>query len=374
MLFSGKLEYPIGLDISPLSLKLVQFNKKRGKIRIQALDKIDLPSGLIVGGEIKNKPELIKILKEFIAKPKYGRVTSDRAIVCLPETRTFVKLIEVERGPNNLSDIMEAEIEKNVPMLMDEIYYDWQVIERRKDSYSVLIGAAPRKIVDEYNVLFNEVELLVEAMEIEPLSLTRSLLKEESPGFAGGYDKNYILIDMGATRTSLVFYSRNTILFTISLAISGEKITNDIAETLKITREQAEKAKVLCGLDEERAEGVIGKILFQTITELNAKINEGIKYYENYYSARGPLSQIILCGGGANIRGIAQIISQAAKIGTQKGDSLINLNEPDKALELFGKIFSGSSEVDSQNTPRDHSLIFTTAIGLGLRGLFIDNI
>lgn len=374
MLFSGKLEYPIGLDISPLSLKLAQFHKKRGKIRIQALDKINLPPGLIVGGEIKNKSEVTKILKEFIGKPKYGRVTSDRAIVCLPETKTFAKLIEVERGPNNLSDIIESEIEKHVPMLMDEIYYDWQVVERKKGSYNVLIGAAPRKIVDEYNALFNDVELLVEAMEIEPLSLARSLLKEESPGFSVKYDKNYILIDMGATRTSLVFYSKNTILFTVSLAISGENITNNIAETLKISRDQAEIAKILCGLDEQRAEGVIRKMLFQTMVELNAKINEGLKYYESYFSARGPISRIILCGGGANIKGIAEIISQATNIETQKGDSLVNLSEPDKALELFGKVFSGSSEADSQNTPRDHSLTFATAIGLGLRGLFIDNI
>ncbi|MDD5032474.1 MAG: pilus assembly protein PilM, partial [Patescibacteria group bacterium] len=209
MLFSKNSVYPIGLDISDLSLKLVQLNKVGGKIKIQALGKISIPEGLIVEGEIKEQEKVIDIIKKLIDKPKYGRVSSEMAVVCLPETKTFIKLIEIEKTPNNLADIIEAEIERYVPMLIDEIYYDWQVIGERDNVQLVLIGAAPKKIVNQYTYLLDKAKLSVEALEIEPISLCRSLLAEESPNFKGGFNKNYAIVDIGATRTSLVVYAKN---------------------------------------------------------------------------------------------------------------------------------------------------------------------
>ena len=64
MLLTNNSAYPIGLDISDLSLKLVQLNKVRDRIKIQALSKLSLPKGIIISGEITNKPELIKAIKK----------------------------------------------------------------------------------------------------------------------------------------------------------------------------------------------------------------------------------------------------------------------------------------------------------------------
>ena len=58
--------YPIGLDISDLSIKLVQLKKVGTKIKIQAWGKISLPLGLLENGDIKNKPELAKAIKKLI--------------------------------------------------------------------------------------------------------------------------------------------------------------------------------------------------------------------------------------------------------------------------------------------------------------------
>ena len=106
MFLSRSSNYPFGLDISDLSLKLVQLNKSRNKISIQALGKTDLPEGLIVDGEIKNQEEVVKMIRKLISKPKYGRVSSDSVVVCLPETKTFVKLIETQSSPNNMADVI----------------------------------------------------------------------------------------------------------------------------------------------------------------------------------------------------------------------------------------------------------------------------
>jgi Tfp pilus assembly PilM family ATPase len=64
MFFSANSTYPLGLDISDLSLKLVQLNKVGNRIKIQALSRLNLPKDTITKGEIKNQAELIKAIKK----------------------------------------------------------------------------------------------------------------------------------------------------------------------------------------------------------------------------------------------------------------------------------------------------------------------
>ncbi|MBI4779236.1 type IV pilus assembly protein PilM [Candidatus Falkowbacteria bacterium] len=393
MILNNNSTSPIGLDISDLSLKLVQLDKRRDKIKIQALGKFNLAKGIIVNGEIKNKVELIKAIKKIISNPVYGKISSEEVVACLPESKTFIKLIEVQKSPNALADIIGQEIEKHVPMSLNEIYYDWQVSEELADKYFVLIGAAPKNIVNQYTEMLDEAKLSPVALEIEPISICRCLLKEETlnlkPTMIGNKAKtnanlNYGIIDIGANHTCMIFYSGNTVLFTVSMPISGEEITAKISQTLNLTEEQAEKAKIICGLDENKANGVIKDILADTLKDLTEKIKEAMSFYENYFHQRGPLNKILLCGGGANIPNLEKIISKEFSLEVKLADALANLSE---AKNKFDEIFTekhtlnlGSTKLNSDGKQKNLSIkqnyttTFTTAFGLALRGIFIDEL
>ncbi|MDD4272070.1 MAG: type IV pilus assembly protein PilM [Patescibacteria group bacterium] len=393
MILTNNSTRPIGLDISDLSIKLVQLNKRRDKIKIQALSKLNLLPGVIVNGEIKNKPELIKAIKKIIANPLYGKISSEEVVACLPESKTFIKLIEIQKSPNPLADIIGSEIEKNVPMELNEIYYDWQIIKELADKYLVLIGAAPKNIVNQYTEMFDEARLSPIALEIEPIAIARCLLKEEMSNskaiMSGDKTKtnagfNYGIIDIGANHTCMIFYSGDSILFTVSMPISGEEITVKISQALNLTKEQAEKAKIICGLDENKANGVIKDILGDTLKNLVEKIREAISFYENYFQQNGPLNQILLCGGGANIPNLEKIISQELSLEVKLGDALANLSEEkNKFDEIFMekhtlnlKAVKLGSEDKQKNlsTKQNSSATFTTAFGLALRGILVDEL
>jgi type IV pilus assembly protein PilM len=276
-------------------------------------------------------------------------------------------------------------------LAVSEIYYDWQVIEESVDKYFVLIGAAPKNIVDQYTAMLDEAKLSPVALEIEPVAIARCLLKEEAAGakskIAGAKANpsagaNYGLIDIGADHTSMIFYSGNTILFTFSMPISGEGITAKISKALSLSREQAEKAKIICGMDEAKANGVIREILAEMIKNLVEKIKEAVQYYESYFGQRGPLKQILLSGGGANIIDLAKIIGQELSTEILVADALININESKEKFNNFfmekhsldskiGKIFS---EVKNLSIKQNSSSAYATAIGLALRGIFVDEI
>ncbi len=377
MFFTSKTNYPIGLDISDLSIKMVQLKKSGDKIKIQALSKIDLPKGLVEMGEIKNKTEMIKKIKEIILKPKFGSVNSSEVVACLPDAKTFIKLIEVDKSLNNLADIMPAEIEKHIPMSSKEIFYDWQLIKETADKYLILIGAAPQNIINEYIDLFNEAKLSISALEIESTAICRSLLAEENPKNKNLPQKNYAIIDIGAKRSCMVIYAQNSIVMSIGMPISGEIITEKISKTLEIKYEQAEKAKIICGLDKSKAQGIICEILSDMLSELNNRIKNSLEFYNNHYPNLGPINEIILCGGGANIKNIDQYISQYHAINSSLGNTFINLSE---SAENLSQNFTETHNLNIKLINKDKNenlalkqntgLTYTTAVGLALRNIF----
>jgi len=377
MFFTGSYNYPIGLDISELSLKLVQLKKTGDKITIQALSKVGLPEGLFENGEIRDKGKIIEAINSLIGKPKYGTVTTKEVVACLPESRTFIKLIEVKKTENkNIAEAIEAEIEKHVPMEINEIYFDWQVIKDFADKQLILVGAAPRRVVNQYISLLDEAKLSIAALEIEPVALCRCLLAEENYKFKE-QGKNYGIIDIGAKRSNMTVYAKNTILFSFTMPISGNEITKKIAETLSIDAQKAEKAKIVCGLDKNKAKGVIKATLEGMIKELTAKINDSILFYERHFPDYGELDKILLCGGGANVKNLDKILSKRLSIEVETGNVLTNLNENETEIsKIFSETHSFSAggtkgKNKSSRITQNNGAAYATAVGLALRELFI---
>jgi len=379
MLTSKKPEQSFGLDISDLSLKIVQLEKYKHKINIQALSQIDLPKGIIDNGIIKDKDTAIKLLKKLINKPKFGDINSSNVVACLPEPKTYIKLIETNKTPNNINDIIENEIEKNIPISIDEMYYDWQLINKFQNKDLILIGAASKKIVDSYVDFLHSAQLSISAFEIESTAICRSLLIEENYNKTKQLPKNYCIIDIGAARSSLVIYSQNTIILSVSIPISGNEATEKIAKTLEIKKDQAEKAKIICGLDKTKAQGVIHKILSGRIDNLIKKIKNALNFYYENHQDYGPINQIILCGGGSNMKKLDELINKATGIQTIVGDPLLHLEENSEKIfkkiqtkhKIKDKTINKSEKAISVN--QSVNLSYTTAIGLALRDIFVTN-
>ncbi|HTW96418.1 MAG TPA: type IV pilus assembly protein PilM [Candidatus Methylomirabilis sp.] len=387
MFLLGKMRSPLGLDISDLSIKLIQLAKDGDKIKIQALGKVDLPRGLLENGVIKDKKELARAIHHLVIRPDFGRVTTDEAVICLPENKTFLKIVELEKNDYDRKRTVENELAKHVPLPADQLYYDWQIIGDTGRADLIFIGAAERHLVDEQVDLLKEAHLSALAMESEPISVCRCLMAEENPRNKSTDKKNYAIIDIGATDASVTIYSLNTILFSVSIPLSGQEITDKIAAALSIDEDQAEKVKILHGLDEKNNQPAVRKIICEAVNDLTVRSREAIAYFNHHFPSWGPIEKILLCGGGANVKDLDKIIQQDTGIETAKGDVFVNLKENKGNLaKKFRKTFGLNTDVleDGEETMKknkesktlkishDTSLSFATAIGLALRGIFID--
>ncbi|KKQ61329.1 MAG: Type IV pilus assembly protein PilM [Parcubacteria group bacterium GW2011_GWE2_38_18] len=365
MILHNSSNFPLGIDISDLSIKICQLNKIGNNIFIQATAKSDLPKGMIEDSRIIKKTELINLIQDLVSNPKMGKFSSTDIAVCLPENKTFVKLITIEKNPNDLAEVIKIEIEKYIPMAVEEMYFDWQIIKNLPQGQLVLIGAAPKAIVDEYSQLFNNSGFTVSAFEIESTAICRALLKEESNKFKEQEITNYGIIDIGEKQTSMIVYSSGTILFTVSMPISGEMITQKIADSLQIDFDQAEKAKILCGMDKDKAAGVVGGIIDKVIEELVDRIEDVNKFHDYHYSDYGKINKLLLCGGGSNILNLHTTLKNKLGIEVEIGNTKSNLS----SKEIINKIPLLKKVDIIENEPG-----WATAIGLALRGVFVDEI
>lgn len=336
----------LGLDISDLSLRLIQLKKKKNKILLTAANEITLPASILKEGVVLDKAKLIENIKKLIQNCKYGKVRGKEVVSCLPETKTFIKVLELmDHQIQSLETVIKEESKSHLPFSLEEIYLDWQIIETKDDRYKVLVGAAPKTIVDNYISIIKGAGLEPIALEIEAAAITRALILENDTSAVA-------VIDLGARRSSFILWDFQTIQFSISLPVSGQQITETIAKSLKIDIFKAEQVKKICGLSETKCRGILKKALMPITNELIKRIKEALKFYQAHFASPHPLRKIILCGGGAYLNNLTSILSSELKIETESGNPWLKTN--DKKVNRLPQPLS-----------------YTTAIGLALRGITI---
>ncbi len=344
---------PFGLDISDLSIKIIYFkkkiftNKEKG-VALSASGEIPVPPGYFENGEIKNLDGIAELIKKLVKKPAKGKINTPYAISVLPETKTFIKLIEMAYVENEeIYKIIEEEIKKDIPIPLENAYLDWQIISQdpKNDVSKILVAVAPKKIVDDYTLLLKKAGLKPMAFEIESVPIVRSLINfkdmENTPPLA--------IVDLGATRSNIIIFENGTIYSTSTIPVSGQEITSAIASKMNISFSKAEKVKIACGLDNKKCDQITKEIVKPTIEKLIKRVKEVIDFYQTQTNKK--INKILLCGGCSNLKGLEEFIYKKIKIQTEKGDPWVN------------------TKIKKSPLPLVESFNYTTAIGLALRGV-----
>jgi len=339
----------INLDISDLSLKVVIMDKKGDKFFIKNFTAIKIPAGYIQNGNILKLEKTSELLLKIIKQAQGGKLKEKIVNTVLPETQTFVKLIQIEKTDSQDSSnkaILE-EMKNHIPYEMSEMNFDYKIINQHLPDYSaknfyqnILVGACHKNIIEVYFKLFQKTKLIPRKFEIEALPITRSCLPSGS-----AEKKIFMFIDLGQSRTSLILTIGNIILFSATAAVSGDSLSLKIKETLNLTFNQAEKIKIQKGLNENFAQGNFLKILDAEFKKLIDKINSALEFARNHFGAE--IKKIYLTGGGANLKGLPLYFENILNIKTEIANPLINI-------------------ANQKIMKPGQSLSFATAIGLGL--------
>jgi type IV pilus assembly protein PilM len=362
MIFSKKQNFAFGLDFSDLDLRAAQSQLSGDKIKLQALSKITLEKGIIQNEEIRDPETVVKKINTLLAKPIYGTFNTNEVVAKLPRSMSYIKYISLENSPNNLSTMVANEVEKHIPLAKKDMFYDFQLIKKDKDHSHILIGAAPQNIVNQYVAILKASKLEISALEISSICDCRCLIKNEK--IPTNENKVYGLINIGFYSSSLIIYANNSIVLSISMPISSQVVTEQIAKTLEIKIEQAEKAKIICGLDKAQANGIVFDILSKMIDALINKVQSTFEYFFTHYPEYNKIDEILLYGAGANIKNLENLIANKLNIPTRSVSPMQHFDEnEEKIMNILNK---------NKKDPYSNPLLgYTSAIGLSLRNIFL---
>lgn len=371
-MFEQQIDDPIGLDISELSVKFVQFKPKGTRLELAAFADVPIPPGLVSEDIIANEHGLVDFLVELFGKRTYhaGKVRGRSIVASIPESKAFVKVISLPKlDPEELVTAVPIEAEQYIPLPLDQMQIDWQPVGEVNGKLRVLITATPKEYVQNLVRVLNSAGLVPQALEPESAAITRALLSSK------GGDAGTLILDMDAARTSLIVYADNSVQFTSSLPMAGNALTDAIAKSLSIDTKEAEHIKRLHGVptftpSNKRVSEEVSKMMSEisqslepVLANLYDEMKNTIRFHEEHNTegeAKNTfVTQVVLCGGTAKLPNIADYLQ--AKIGA---DPYFQ----GRAIKVtLGDAWRNVIDVGDPPFSRREALSYTTAIGLALR-------
>jgi len=351
-----------GLDITDASLKIAQLEKNGDHFRLASFGDTKLEKGVVENGEIKKEDVLTLSIQKLVQKVQGKKISSNHVIASLPEEKAFLQVVELPRmKEEEVGDAIRVQAENYIPYAVETVYLDSTVISpfhNHIDHMDVLLASLPRETVDAYMRVIQGAGLVPLVLEIESLALSRAVIEN------GVTPVPLLLVDMGIARSKLSIFSGYSLRFTTSLAVSAKQFTDAIAKSLHVDEEKAEEFKRSYGLDSK--EQPIGEEVFNAIVPPATDFIEQVRKYLDYYETHIPhqhlgekhkkIKKVVLCGGGANLRGFPEFLMRALKVDVVVGNPWVNILSP--------------GTKDLPELTFHNSLRYTTALGLALRGMY----
>ncbi len=201
-----------------------------------------------------------------------------------------------------------------------------------------------KNIISNLNKSIELCHLTVNQFYITPeINGISTMIKEER-------DLGAIIIDIGASLTSIGVYLKDSLIYSNFIKIGGIHITSDLVKGLGTESEEAEKLKILHGSAELNQLDDFKKIDVKIINEkgeltshkfpksmligiIKPRVEEifelVIENLNNYFPEYSKISKVIITGGTSNLYGISNIAKSYFKCDIRVGKPIGLLNAPD---------------------------------------------
>lgn len=347
------LDKPVfGFDLGFNSIKLMQIDTdvKPNKVRGYGYGSFD--NKAVRDGVIVDPESIAQVTYDVITKNLVGTIDTRRIAAALPASRTFSRVLTLPNmAKSDLDAAVRLEAEQYIPVSSDDLYIDYEVAEAGKDEVEILVVAAPRKIVDSYQVLFDLLGLEPVLMETTIAASSRMVMHAEAT------DLPTLIIDFGSVSTDLSI-SDSVIRVTGTVNEGGDTISQGIAKQLGVTPRQAQTIKTKYGLGPSRRQKEITKAVQPMLDKMVAEVKKMVRFYQERSDKERKLEQVIILGGGANMPGLSDYLTDKIRLPTRVCNPWINLEfgsiQPPHQLEktLYATA-AGLSLVDSREAAND---------------------
>lgn len=274
----------------------------------------------VVNAPVPPDGDRLERLKAALAQlTAQGPLPADSVVVALPGTALATHPIALPfSDPKKIESTLAFEVEGQLPYDLDDAVFDHQVTHADDKGASLLVGVAKKTDLSPVLALLGEHKL-------DPRVVTHAALVYQNvlaslPADIVGHDANVAIVDLGHERCSLAIgRPGGGVEFARTFAGGGWALTKALSNEFKISLADAQAWKEehgavgaeVVGADAERAAGVFMRALQPVVRELRSSIKA--------YATRGkrPIGLVLLCGGTAKLRGLAEQLGRDLSLPTQ---------------------------------------------------------
>jgi type IV pilus assembly protein PilM len=347
---SGKQKPVLGLDITTSSVKLVELTGGGRSYRVESYAAEATPPNAINDKTIIDADAVGEAIRRAVKRS--GTKTREVAIAISGDA-AITKVIQMPRHLSNreLEGQVELQADQYIPFPMEEVSFDFEIIgqnERDGDMQDVLLVATRTENVEQRQAAVEAAGLKARVVDVEAFAVENAcqLLAHQMPD--AGVDKLIAIVDFGASTTTFSVLSDLKVVYTRDFAFGGQQLTEEIMRTYGLSMEDAGRAKKEGGLPSNYQPEVLDAF----IDDMSQQVSRSLQFFLASGSGREQPDQILICGGCANIPGVADVVGSRVGVPTQIGDPLGHMKV--------------SSRARAQGVQKDATALLT-ACGLALR-------
>ncbi|MBU4480419.1 pilus assembly protein PilM [Patescibacteria group bacterium] len=312
----------IGLDISDNSVRFVSFIDYKKTNALGKFGKIDLPKGVVSRGEIKDKSKLVEILKAV--KKDFS---SNFVRVSIIENNSYIFKTQISKTEDmdyeEMKGLLNFKLEQNVPIKPEEAVFDFDIISETESNFDLAVTVLPKKLVEEFIEVFDEVGLTPLSFEVEAQAVARSVIENKNK-------RTFMVVDFGEERTGVSIVSDGIVQFTATIDIGGDGLTQSIKKDLNISETEAEKIKKEKGFVKINSDNELFFSMLNTMAVLKDEINKYLAYWHTHKDniIEGKtiklVEKIILCGSEGSLKGLDDYLSLGVSLDVEKANVWVN--------------------------------------------------
>lgn len=350
-MFSRRKKRPVlGLDITTSSVKLIELVENGRGYRVESYAAEPTPPNSVNEKAIVDAEAVGEAVRRAV---KRSGTKTREAAVAISGDAAITKVIQL---PNSLTEAdlegqVELQADQYIPFPMEEVSFDFEIVgesERDPDMMDVLLVATRTENVEQRQAAVEAAGLVARIVDVEAFAVENAcqLLTHQMPD--GGADKFIAIVDFGASSTTFSVLKDLKVIYTRDFSFGGQQLTEEIMRTYGLSMEDAGRAKKEGGLPSNYQP----EVLEPFIDDMSQQVSRSLQFFLASGSGREQPDQILVCGGCANIPGVAEVIGSRVGIPTQIGD-------PIGQMKL-------SSRSRAQGVEKDATALLT-ACGLALR-------
>ena len=319
-LFSRKYRQLIGLDITTSSIKLIELSWSGKQFRVESYAAEPTPANSMNEKNIADAEAVGEAIRRAVKKA--GAKSKDVAIAISGDA-AITKVIQMPRNlrAGDLEGQVETQADQYIPFPMDEVSYDFEVLgpsEKDPESNDVLLVATRTENVEQRQNAVRAGGLTAKIVDVEAFALENAcrLMTHQMPD--GGIDRTIAVVDFGASSTTFSVLRSLKVVYTRDFPFGGQQLTEEIMRTYGLSMEEAGRAKKEGGLPGNYQ----AEVLDPFIDDMTQQVSRSLQFYLASGSGREQPEKILVCGGCANIAGVADVISSRVGIAAEQGDPL----------------------------------------------------